>query len=380
MTNHKKILLQPKRENSLLKKHPWVFSGAIRDLPELEEGEIVSVHAASGQFLARGYYSAGTIAVRVLSFLDEECDQNYFKKTFLKALKHREQLQLTDTNAYRLFFGEADGIPGLIIDRYNDTAVVQFQVPALLKHKDLILTALADTMSSLTPNIFIKGETGEYFKGQKSNCEIIENGVRFHVDFEEGQKTGFFLDQRENRKLLQRYAKDKTVLNLFSYTGAFSVYALAGGAKSVHSVDYSKPAIELLERNIALNGFSSESTTAIDDCFDYLSTVQSNKFNCIVLDPPALAKHRKALDRAVSGYKALNRLAIEKIASGGLLFTFSCSQLLARDHFKEIVFESALRAKREVQILHQLHQAPCHPISIFHPEGEYLKGFVLRII
>ena len=385
-----KVYLKRGKEESLLRFHPWIFSGAIHHLDNnIEEGEVVRVVTEKGDFIAVGHYQQGSIAVRVLIFNDVEIDDNFWTSRLQSALQMRLAIGLANnpqTNAYRLVHGEGDLLPGLIIDIYGDTAVMQAHSIGMHLARHTIASALAKVMKDHISNIYYKSETtlsfmepeNGFLLGETDNNIAIENGLKFYVDWLRGQKTGFFVDQRENRSLLEKYSKDKNVLNMFCYTGGFSFYAMRGGAKSVHSVDSSAKAIELTRRNVELNFPNDPRHEAFcEDAFKYLDKISG--YDLIILDPPAFAKHRGALHNALKGYTRLNQKAFEKIEKGGILFTFSCSQVVTKEHFRNAVFTAAALAKRKVRILHQLHQPADHPINIYHPEGEYLKGLVLYV-
>ena len=385
-----KVYLKRGKEESLLRFHPWIFSGAIHHTDNgIEEGEVVRVVTENGDFIAVGHYQQGSIAVRVLTFNEVEIDDQFWESRLQSALDMRLSIGLVNnpqTNAYRLVHGEGDLLPGLIIDVYGDTAVMQAHSIGMHLSRHAIAQALAKVMNNRVSNIYYKSETtlsfvepeNGFLLGETDNNIAVENGLKFYVDWLRGQKTGFFVDQRENRALLEKYSADKNVLNMFCYTGGFSFYAMRGGAKSVHSVDSSAKAIELTRRNVELN-FPGDSRheAFCEDAFKYLDKIQG--YNLIILDPPAFAKHRGALHNALKGYTRLNQKAFEKIEKGGILFTFSCSQVVTKEHFRNAVFTAAALAKRKVRILHQLHQPADHPINIYHPEGEYLKGLVLYV-
>ncbi|WP_294745359.1 class I SAM-dependent rRNA methyltransferase [uncultured Prevotella sp.] len=386
----KTIYLKRGKEESLLRFHPWIFSGAIHHADNgIEEGEVVRVVNEKGGFIAVGHYQQGSIAVRVLTFNDVDIDEQFWTSRLQSAFQMRKDIGLADnpnTNAFRLVHGEGDLLPGLIIDIYDDTAVMQAHSIGMHLARHDIAKSLAKVMEGRISNIYYKSETtlpfmdpeNGFLLGKTDNNIAMENGLKFYVDWLRGQKTGFFVDQRENRALLERYAKGKRVLNMFCYTGGFSFYAMRGGAELVHSVDSSAKAIELTRRNVELN-FPNDSRheAFCEDAFKYLDGIKD--YNLIILDPPAFAKHRGALHNALKGYTRLNQKAFEKIERGGILFTFSCSQVVTKDHFRNAVFTAAALAKRKVRILHQLHQPADHPINIFHPEGEYLKGLVLYV-
>lgn len=391
---YKSIYLKKGKEESLLRFHPWVFSGAILRMDEgIGEGDFVRVLAENGGFIAVGHYQIGSIAVRVLSFRDIEIDEAFWESRLASALRMRISIGIADNplnNTYRLVHGEGDNLPGLVIDCYGQTAVMQAHSVGIHVCRKEIAAALVKVMGDRIVNVFYKSETTLPFKaelGQENGFIIggsddntaLENGLRFHVDWLRGQKTGFFVDQRENRSLLEKYARGKRVLNMFCYTGGFSFYAMRGGAELVHSVDSSGKAIELTRANVELNfpGDSRHEAFCVD-AFKFLERA-GNQYDLIILDPPAFAKHRGALHNALKGYTRLNRAALEKIQPGGILFTFSCSQVVTKDNFRNAVFTAAAQSKRKVRILHQLHQPADHPVNIYHPEGEYLKGLVLYV-
>ena len=386
----KTIHLKRGKEESLLRFHPWIFSGAIHHADnDIEEGEVVRIVNEKGDFIAVGHYQQGSIAVRVLTFNDVDIDEQFWTSRLQSALQMRIDIGLAEssnTNAYRLVHGEGDLLPGLIIDIYGDTAVMQAHSIGMHQARHAIAASLAEVMKGRISNIYYKSETtlpfmepeNGFLLGKTDNNIAMENGLKFYVDWLRGQKTGFFVDQRENRALLEKFAKGKRVLNMFCYTGGFSFYAMRGGAELVHSVDSSAKAIELTRRNVELNFPNDPRHEAFcEDAFKYLDGIKD--YNLIILDPPAFAKHRGALHNALKGYTRLNQKAFEKIEKGGILFTFSCSQVVTKDHFRNAVFTAAALAKRKVRILHQLHQPADHPINIFHPEGEYLKGLVLYV-
>lgn len=387
----KTIQLKRGKDESLRRFHPWVFSGAIQYIDEdIQEGDIVRVVTAGGEFIAVGHYQEGSIAVRVLSFRDVAIDDAFWAARLLSALEMRQTIGLADSatnNTYRLVHGEGDHLPGLIIDVYGRTAVMQAHSIGMHLCRKQIAQQLAAVMGQRIANIYYKSETtlsfiepenGFLYGGSDENV-AVENGLQFYVDWLRGQKTGFFVDQRENRSLLEQYAHGHRVLNMFCYTGGFSVYAMRGGAELVHSVDSSAKAIDLTNRNIELNFPGDERHKAFcDDAFKFLDEAKG-QYDLIILDPPAFAKHRGALHNALKGYTRLNQKALQMIPSGGLLFTFSCSQVVTKDHFRNAVFTAAALARRKVRILHQLHQPADHPVNIYHPEGEYLKGLVLYV-
>lgn len=394
MMNYKSVFLKKGKEDSLLRFHPWIFSGAIQSADDgIHEGDIVKVFTVNGDFIAIGHYQLGSIAVRVLTFEDSTIDLSFWKTRLLSAFMMRKSIGIADNphnDTYRLVHGEGDNLPGLIIDCYGKTAVMQAHSVGFHVCRNEIAQALVEVLEGRIDNVYYKSETTLPFKAdlRKENGFIYggtddnvarENGLSFHVDWLKGQKTGFFVDQRENRQLLESYAKDRSVLNMFCYTGGFSVYAMRGGAKLVHSVDSSAKAVDLTNRNISLNFKDDVRHKAFcDDAFKFLDR-HEDKYDLIILDPPAFAKHRSALRNALKGYTRLNVKGLEKIKSGGILFTFSCSQVVTKDQFRQAVFTAAAQSKRKVRILHQLHQPSDHPINIYHPEGEYLKGLVLYV-
>jgi len=388
----KQIYLKRGKEESLRRFHPWVFSGAILKTDDgIEEGDFVRVVSNEGDFIAVGHYQKGSIAVRVLSFRDTEIDANFWSARLASALNMRIAIGLADNpnnNTYRLVHGEGDMVPGLIIDVYGKTAVMQAHSIGIHNCRNMIAEQLLKVMGRRLENVYYKSETtlpfmdnmenGFIFGGSDDNI-AIENGLKFYVDWLRGQKTGFFVDQRENRALLEHFAMGRKVLNMFCYTGGFSFYAMRGGAKLVHSVDSSAKAIELTNRNVGLNFSGDHRHQAFcEDAFKFLEQ-DGDQYDLIILDPPAFAKHRGALHNALKGYTRLNSKAFQKIQPGGILFTFSCSQVVTKEHFRNAVFTAAAQAGRKVRILHQLHQPADHPINIYHPEGEYLKGFVLYV-
>ncbi|BBL14964.1 class I SAM-dependent rRNA methyltransferase [Alistipes communis] len=399
MTTHPRIFLRRGKEESLLRRHPWIFSGAIGrvECPSdtIAEGEIVDVHTAAGDFIARGHYQIGSIAVRVLTFAQEPIDAAWWRARIRSACEVRRTLGLIGnaaTTCYRLVHGEGDSLPGLVIDIYGTTAVVQCHSVGMYRSRMQIAEALREVYGERLAAVYDKSsQTVPYKAGLNAvdgylmgkvatpTQEVSENGHRFLVNWEEGQKTGFFLDQRCNRELVERYAAGRTVLNTFCYTGGFSVYAAAGGAKEVCSVDASERAVQLADENMRLNfGDSFPHTTLACDAVEYLKQI-GDRYDLIILDPPAFAKHHKVLGNAMQGYKRLNARALSQIRPGGILFTFSCSQAVTKELFRTTVFSAAAIAGRNVRILHQLAQPADHPINIYHPEGEYLKGLVLYV-
>ncbi len=391
---YKKVILKRGKEDSLKRFHPWVFSGALASVPNgVQEGDVVAVYSNEGSFIAVGHYQVGSIAVRVLSFHDIAIDEHFWESRFESALCMRQAIGMADNpnnNTYRLVHGEGDHLPGLVVDVYGKTAVMQAHSVGMHLSRTAIAEALVKVMGERLENVYYKSETTLPFKaeldqengflyGGSDDNTAIENGLRFHVDWLKGQKTGFFVDQRENRSLLEHYAHGRKVLNMFCYTGGFSFYAMRGKAQLVHSVDSSGKAIELTKRNVELNFPGDPRHEAFcEDAFKFLDAAGS-QYDLIILDPPAFAKHRAVLHNALKGYIRLNAKAFEKIQSGGILFTFSCSQVVTKDNFRNAVFTAAAQAGRKVRILHQLHQPADHPINIYHPEGEYLKGLVLYV-
>jgi len=388
------ITLKSGKEQSVYRRHPWIFSGAIKQFSDkVTEGQLVRILDNNGRFLAKGHYQVGSIAIKIVSFDDIDIDYNFWKERIFSAFRLRQIAGITDkpdTNVYRLINAEGDNLPGLIVDLYNGTAVTQFHSVGMYLIKDQILLALQEIFGKKIKAVYDKSEGTMPFKGPikpvngylwgtNETDTVIENGNQFIVDWTEGQKTGFFIDQRENRKLVQEYAHSRQMLNLFCYTGSFSIYALKGGASLVHSVDSSKSAIDLAEKNIKLNFKNNTNHEVfVSDAFDFLANIK-DMYDLIILDPPAFAKHNKALDNALQGYKHLNQKAFEQIKKGGLLFTFSCSQVVSKENFRKSVFVAAANSRRKVSILHQLTQPADHPINIYHPEGEYLKGLVLLV-
>ena len=390
----KKIILKKGKEESLLRHHPWVFSGAIATLPNnLEEGDDVCVTDADGNILGTGHYQIGSIAVRILEFGTDRISDDFFTRRLASAFSLRQTLGLIrdDNTCFRLVHGEGDFLPGLVIDIYGDTAVMQAHSPGMHFARNKIAEALTLIPDARIRNVYYKSDTtlpykahldpdNEYLIGNYDGNIALENGLQFNIDWLKGQKTGFFVDQRENRSLLERYAKDRKVLNMFCYTGGFSVYAMRGGAVSVDSVDSSSKAAALTDANIELNFPGDERHyTYAEDAFKFLSDMEKDKYDLIILDPPAFAKHRGAIKNGLIGYRKLNARAFEKIKSGGVLFTFSCSQAITKDMFRMAVFTAAAKSGRKVRILHQLTQPADHPVDISHPEGEYLKGLVLYV-
>lgn len=390
---YKNLYLKRGKDASLLRYHPWVFSGAVARMDDgLTEGEIVRVLDVNGSFLALGHFQIGSIVVRILSFEDQVIDGTFWRKRLSQALAVRRSLglQRKDNDIYRLVHGEGDAMPGLVIDVYGKAAVMQAHSVGMHLCRMDVAEALSDVMGQTLEAVYYKSDTtlpykanleseNGYLIGGNAAAIAVENGLKFHIDWLKGQKTGFFVDQRENRSLLEHYAKGRKVLNMFCYTGGFSVYALRGGASEVHSVDSSERAIEVTDSNVALNFPDvKHHKSYAEDAFKYLQNMNSD-YDLIVLDPPAFAKHKDALRNALKGYTRLNAKAFEKIKPGGILFTFSCSQAVNKEQFRLAVFTAAAQSGRFVRILHQLHQPADHPINIYHPEGEYLKGLVLYV-
>lgn len=393
--SYKKVFLKPGKEESLKRFHPWVFSGAIARVEgEPEEGEVVDVYTSKKEFIACGHFQIGSIAVRVLSFRQEPIDHAFWVRRLQVAKDLRCALGVLgnpQNNTYRLVHGEGDNLPGLIIDVYDHTAVMQAHSAGVHLDRMAVAEALEEVMGDVIQHIYYKSETtlpfkadllateNGFLKGGSPENVAMENGLKFHVDWLKGQKTGFFVDQRENRALLERYAKGRNVLNMFCYTGGFSFYAMRGGANLVHSVDSSAKAIDLTNENVSLNfpGDTRHQAFA-EDAFKFLDRM-GDQYDLIILDPPAFAKHRDALRNALRGYTKLNAKAFEKIRPGGILFTFSCSQVVNKQDFRNAVFTAAAQSGRSVRILHQLTQPGDHPVNIYHPEGEYLKGLVLYV-
>lgn len=379
------------KEKFLQNLHPWVFSGALKEQdPKIENGALVKLCNFKDEFLALGFYNKGSIAIRIISKKDVALNGDFWKALIHRALETRVALgllsNLKETNCFRLFHGEGDGIPGLIIDVYNDNVVFQCHHHGLLPYRKRIVEAL-EALPGLKVNTIyeksqetIPGEEGEnkFWLGSNSGAQVIEHGHLFDVNWTEGQKTGFFIDQRENRALLKQLSKGKKVLNTFCYSGGFSIYALSGGATEVHSVDSSAKAIQLLEQNLNLNKSKSIHKSFTEDTFDFFKN-NDEKYDIILLDPPAFAKKHSALQKAGHAYQRLNKIGIERLNPGGILFTFSCSQAMEKGLFRKIVFSAAAETQREVKILHQLSQPSDHPINIYHPEGEYLKGLVIQV-
>ncbi len=389
------IQLKPRKEENVLRFHPWIFSGAIARIKgKPEEGDLVRVVDCEGNFLAIGHYQIGSIMIRILTFQDEPIDRDFWKERLVQAYKLRQALRLTkdtntQTNAFRLIHGEGDNLPGLVIDIYDSTAVLQAHSVGMHMVRQVLAELLVEVVEGVE-NVYYKSESTLPFKapievedgyliGHETETIAMENGLKFYADWLKGQKTGFFIDQRDNRELLESYAKGRDVLNMFCYTGGFSFYAMRGGANLVHSVDSSAKAIDLTNRNIKLNfGDDARHEAFTADAFKFLDNIDG-KYDLIVLDPPAFAKHRDVLRNALQGYRKINAKAFEQIKPGGILFTFSCSQAVSKEQFRLAVFSAAAQSKRSVRILHQMTQPADHPINIYHPEGEYLKGLVLYV-
>jgi len=393
MAEPTKIVLKSGKEVSLLRLHPWVFSGAIKKMyGNPEEGDLVDVYDNHDVFLGTGHYAPSSIAVRIISFERINPDINYFRQKIEKAITYRKSIGIigdSQKNVYRLIHGEGDGLPGLIVDYYNGVAVMQMHSIGFYKIRKEIAAILADLLKDEIVAVYDKSEgtiphmsgvtgTNEFLFGNSGPATVTENGYKFKIDWTTGQKTGFFIDQRDNRKLVETYSAGKSVLNMFGYTGGFSVYAMKN-ASLVHTVDSSFSAIELANENIRLNyGDDKRHESFQVDAFDYLNDIK-DKYDLIILDPPAFAKHNNVLANALQGYKRLNIKAIEQIRPGGIIFTFSCSQVVSKENFRKSVFAAAANTKRTVRILHQMSQPPDHPVNIYHPESEYLKGLVIYV-
>ncbi len=393
--NYTRIILKSGKEASLKRFHPWVFSGAIKEIEgSLSQGEIASVFSNKNEFLGTGHYQNGSIALRIISFADVAIDAAFWQQKIANALALRAALGLLDhpeTTCFRLLHGEGDGLPGLILDYYAGVVVLQAHDVGMFLAREAITQALLAVLGGRLKAVYDKSKSvlnlrefpdyeNGFLYGEAGKVEVKESGFRFVVDFEDGQKTGFFVDQRENRKLLAQYSQGRKVLNTFAYTGGFSVFAMAGGALSVDSVEISKRVADSIDEHIAINfGEDAPHQTLTEDALRFLDGMEKDAYDLIVLDPPAFAKHRGARNNALKGYRRINQRAFEKITDGGIVFTFSCSQVISKKDFRETVFSAAALAHRNIRILHQLHQPADHPISIYHPEGEYLKGFVLYV-
>jgi 23S rRNA (cytosine1962-C5)-methyltransferase len=394
MIKYPKVILKQGKEHSIKRFHPWIFSGAVSRVDEgLEEGDLVAVYSAKDEFLGIGHIAIGSIVVRIITFEETEINLDFWVHKFESACKMRKAIGLYGTannNVFRLVHGEGDGLSGLIIDFYAGTAVIQCHSVGMYLHREDIANALVRVLGDDLKAVYDKSEgtipfksgiepKNEYLMGSSDSFVALENGLKFNVDWLKGQKTGFFIDQRENRSLLEQYSKGRSVLNMFCYTGGFSFYAMRGGAELVHSVDSSARAIEITKENVELNFPGDTRHEAFsEDAFKYLDKSEG-KYDLIILDPPAFAKHRNVLNNALKGYRRLNTIGFEKIKSGGILFTFSCSQAVTKEDFRKAIFAAAASAGRTVRILHQLTQPADHPINIYHPEGEYLKGLVLYV-
>lgn len=388
-----KVILKSGKDMSVRRFHPWVFSGAIKKIKgEVEEGDLVDVYDNKDEYLGTGHYQDGSIAVRLITFTEEKIDQEFWNTRIQAAFQYRKSLGFINnntTNTYRLVFAEGDMLPGLIIDHYNGTLVLQAHSIGMHKSLDYIaealksvykedLSAIYDKSVDTLPKQYASNITAGYIYGAPKNKYSIENNCKFIVDWQEGQKTGFFIDQRDSRALLAKYASGKKVLNTFCYSGGFSIYASKAGAALVHSVDSSKRAIELTNKNYELNEISIGHEAFASDTFDFFKN-STEQYDIIILDPPAFAKHQKVKHNAVMGYKRLNAEAISRIQKGGILFTFSCSQVIDNKLFYNTVMSAAIQAGRKARVMHKLGQPSDHPVNIFHPEGEYLKGLVLYI-
>ena len=394
LEDYTKVVLKSGKDQSLKRFHPWVFSGAIKKIyGTVNEGDLVTVYSNKDEFLGIGHYQIGSIAIRIVSFKEVEPDYDFWKSKIASAWNLRESLGYTtstETNVFRMIHAEGDGMPGLIVDFYNGTAVMQMHSIGMYLIREELVKAMREVMGDKLKAVYNKSaktlpfksdieSVDEYLFGESSSNEVLEYGLKFKVDWELGQKTGFFIDQRENRLLVQKYAKNRDVLNMFCYTGGFSFYAMKGGANLVHSVDASAKAIDLTNENVELNFEDDKRHEAfVADGFEYLKDIQ-DKYDLIILDPPAFAKHRNTLPQALKGYKRINTRAFEQIKKGGILFTFSCSQVVSKEKFREAVFTAAAISGRNVRILHQLNQPTDHPVNIYHPESEYLKGLVLFV-
>ncbi len=394
MNENIKVILKSGKDQSVYRYHPWIFSGAIKKIKgEPQEGELVDVYNNKDEYLATGHFQIGSIAIRLVTFKKQEINSDFWFEKFENAFRYRESLGLInnpDTNVYRLIHAEGDGMPGLIIDHYNGNLVMQMHSIGMSLQKELFAEILQKLYKNELKTIYNKSKSTLPFKGSvepndeflfgNNESEVVkEYGNQFKINWVEGQKTGFFIDQRENRKLLGDFSKDKKVLNMFGYTGGFSVFAMQGGAQLVHSVDSSAKAIDLTNENISLNfGDDQRHKGFAVDAFSYLEKMEED-YDIIILDPPAFAKHNNVLHNALQGYKRLNQKAIEKIKPGGIIFTFSCSQVVSKENFRKSVFAASANSGREVKILHQLSQPIDHPVNIYHPESEYLKGLVLWV-
>lgn len=384
------IILKPKRDSSLRRFHPWVFSGAIERVEgEASEGDVVEVYSASGDYLATGHYASSSISVKVLSFRKTAIDDSFWESRVSRAYDVRKTLRLVDcegTDSYRLINAEGDFLPGLIADAYADAVVLQCHSLGMFRAKEQIAAALCKALGEKLATIYCKSAdtlghesaADLWLRGDASSTVVREGGYKFSVDWRNGQKTGFFIDQRENRALLARYCQGRKVLNAFSYTGGFSIYALGAGAREVHSLDTSQPALRILQQNLDLNFKDAAHKSISEDCFDYLAQT-SEQYEVMVVDPPPFAKQRSALEQGLNGYRAINYHAMKRLKAGGILFTFSCSQAVQPEPFRQAINQAAAQAGRRAVILQELRQAQCHVVDLAHPEGEYLKGLILRI-
>lgn len=387
------VILSSGKDQSLKRFHPWVFSGAIKKIKgPAQDGDIVDVYSNKEEYLGTGHYQDGSIAIRIFSWEQVDPGVDFWKAKIQKAWDYRRNTGITDnpdTNVFRLIYAEGDGLPGLIVDYYNGVAVLQAHSFGMHRNRHDIAKAMSEVIGDKLIAVYDKSkealyrneagesQNGYIFGSAEDSIEVLENGNKFTIDWVNGQKTGFFIDQRENRKLLGHYSKGKSVLNTFCYTGGFSVYAAKAGATLVHSVDSSKKAIAMTDKNMELNGLTNHASFAMDT-FDYLEG-KENQYDIIVLDPPAFAKSVSARHHAVMGYKRLNAEAIRKIKPGGILFTYSCSQVVDRRLFQDTIVAAAIQAGRNVRLMHHMTQPSCHPVSLFHPEGEYLKGLVVYV-
>ncbi len=393
MKDYVKVVLKSGKDQSLKRFHPWVFSGAIKKIyGEVSEGDIVKVYSNKEEYLGTGHYQIGSISIRIFTFEDTEINTEFWHNKIKNAVDYRHKLGLINsdtTNVFRIINAEGDNLPGLIVDYYNGTAVFQIHSIGMFLIKEQIAEALINILGNKIQAIYDKSESTLPFKSEiKAQNGIIygkpitnivsENSLQFHIDWEKGQKTGFFIDQRENRNILQKLSANKRVLNIFGYTGGFSVYAIAGNAKEVYTVDSSARAIDKANENISLNFNNAKHAGITADAFDFLEN-NTIDHDIVILDPPAFAKHRKVLHNALQGYKKLNRIAFEKVKSGTIIFTFSCSQVVSKENFKQSIFVAAANTGRKIKIMHQLTQPADHPVNIFHPEGEYLKGLVIFV-
>jgi 23S rRNA (cytosine1962-C5)-methyltransferase len=392
--SYTQVILKSGKDQSLMRRHPWVFSGAIKKIKgPVEEGDIVEVTNNKDEFLGLGHYQIGSIAIRIITFEQTEINDTFWHNKLQAVIDYRQQMgffNMEETSVFRLIHAEGDGFPGLIADYYNGTLVMQMHSIGMYFIREKLARMLSDMLPIPVNAVYDKSAntlphkadiepTDGYLLGESTNPIVKENGIKFRINWEEGQKTGFFIDQRDNRSLVKHYAQNRKVLNMFGYTGGFSLYALAGKAQEVHSVDSSKLAIDLTNKHVDLNFPECKNHFAYaEDAFSFLDNMDDS-FDLIILDPPAFAKHHNVLHNALQGYKKLNRKALEKIKPGGILFTFSCSQVVSKENFRKSVFTAAANVGRKVRILHQLSQPIDHPVNIYHPESEYLKGLVLYV-